>query len=190
MHVALTGTPGTGKTGIGEQLRNIGYFVLNLNNIADRQKFFIEYDTERDTHEVDIERLNIYLSSELVNLNKRMHPITDKAETIFIEGHLSHYIDLVGIVIVLRCHPDILRTRLESKSWPEEKIRENLEAEALDVITIESVEKFGYDKVFEVDTTNDTVGKSVENIIKILNGDVTTFRVGKIDWSEVILKWY
>ena len=56
-------------------------------------------------------------------------------------------------IVVLRCRPDVLKQRLAPRKYREEKIRENAEAEALDVFLIETVEEFDPDQIFELDTT-------------------------------------
>ncbi len=47
-----------------------------------------------------------------------------------IDGHLSHLLP-VDAVIVLRCHPDVLRKRLAERGYPPEKIQANVEIELL-----------------------------------------------------------
>jgi adenylate kinase len=184
MIIALSGTPGTGKTAVSEQLRKKGYKVIDINKIAQEQNFFTEYDRSRETHEVDLGGLNEYLRKELPEL------AASGSTPLFLEGHLAHLFDFIDFVIILRCALDVLQERLNSKNWHEKKILENLEAEALDVITIEAVEKYGEDKVFEVDTSNVSIDIVLEKIQKIIEGDTDEFKPGKIDWSEEILKWY
>jgi adenylate kinase len=184
MIIALSGTPGTGKTAVSEQLRKNNYKVLDINKIAKEQNFLVSYDKSRDTHEVDLDGLNEYFHQELDRSELEGSP------PIFLEGHLAHLIDNIDGVIVLRCHPQILKERLQTKNWSETKIRENLEAEALDVITIEAVEKHGEDKVFEVDTSNVNIDIVSKKIQRIIDGETEEFKPGKVDWSEEILKWY
>jgi adenylate kinase len=184
MIIALSGTPGTGKTAVGEQLRNIGIQVLDINAIAQEYNFLTSYDQSRDTYEVDLEGLNEHLHEELIG------SILTKSTPIILEGHLAHLFDIIDYVIILRCAPDILKKRLKTKKWNEKKIFENLEAEALDVITIEAVDLHGEDKVFEVNTSNVDINNVIDNIKKIIKGDTEEFKPGRIDWSEEILKWY
>ena len=40
----------------------------------------------------------------------------------------------MNIAVVLRSRPSVLRSRLEARGWHSEKVRENVEAEAIDVI--------------------------------------------------------
>ena len=201
MIVAITGTPGTGKSTVSKQLRGKGYQVLDLNQIVLNEKLITGYDKVRDTSEVDLERLNKYLIKYLKiptkkKANKKSPGISKKNSKIslealvFLEGHIAHLLDILDIILVLRCHPTQLRQRLKDKAWSDSKLRENLEAEALDVISIESVEKYGQNKIFEIDTTSDKPAEVAKKLIGIVNGKVKGYEPGNIDWSEEILKWY
>ncbi|MDG6229460.1 MAG: NMP kinase, partial [Candidatus Thermoplasmatota archaeon] len=78
---------------------------------------------------------------------------------------------------------------LEEKGWKKEKIRENLEAEIIDVILCESVEVHSEAHVFEIDTTTATVEEIVENIdgwYKTGFSLPTSYKVGHIDWSDFL----
>ena len=72
--------------------------------------------------------------------------------------------------------------RLKKREWPDSKIQENVEAEALDLCTFESVEIHG-DKVHEVDTSDLDVDDVSEIIIQILNGN-KQLPPGKINFLE------
>jgi len=76
-------------------------------------------------------------------------------ESFWIEGHLSHRVDL-DYCIVLRTRPEVLEKRLKKRGYSEEKIRENVEAEAMDVILSEAYQRT---KVYEIDTTEKTLRK-------------------------------
>lgn len=174
MLVAISGTPGTGKTAVCERLRTDGYQVMDLNKLAFETESIIGVDPERDVDIVDTDAL-------------RKKVMELKNDLVFLDGHFSHLMG-VDISIVLRCNPDELKKRLEAKKWNEKKIRENVEAEAVDAITVESTES-GVDTL-EVDTTNRSAEQTEEAILKIVNGESEEFRLGQIDWSEVILNWY
>ena len=73
----------------------------------------------------------------------------DSDEILILEGHFSHH--FADWSIVLRLLPSELEARLEARGYSAEKIRENLEAEALDVILVEAVEICS--RVDEIDTT-------------------------------------
>jgi len=170
--IALTGTPGTGKTSVANILKRAlpDFNVVHLNEFLIDKKLYEGRDEKRDSYMVDVDRLR-----------KEVKRYFKSKEDLIFEGHLSHYLD-ADLVIVLRTNPKILKKRLESKGYSKEKVRENVEAEALDVILIESLE-IHEGKVREINTTNisvlDAAGK-VKDII-IGRGD---YEPGKIDWSE------
>ena len=120
MLVALTGTPGTGKSTVAEALSAQGHAVLEVNDLAKRHGLLRSKDLARDSYDLDLDEVQEALERE------------GFADGVLV-GHLSHLLD-VDMVIVLRCHPDALARRLEARGWPAAKVRENALAEALDVI--------------------------------------------------------
>jgi len=182
MIVALSGTPGVGKTSVSALLKNHGYTILSLNEIALDNKFIKGVDKERNSTILDIDRINEYISKAY-----------DTEKLVFIEGHASHLLKIIDKVILLRCHPTLLHKRLEEKGWKKEKIKENVEAEILDIILCEAVEFFSEQDIYEIDTTKKTVEAVSSSIIKIIQSDfkpLKNYTLGKIDWSEEILKDY
>ena len=123
MLIALTGTPGTGKTAISNILREKNFEVVDLNEITTNKNFLIGNDEKRDSRMIDVDSLNEYIKKNYKG-----------KDIVFIEGHLSHLLKSMDKVIVIRCHPDKLKKRLSKKGWKKEKIRENIEAEILDII--------------------------------------------------------
>lgn len=163
MRVAVTGTPGTGKTSATKLLEQ-KYNVIHINQLVKEKNLSKGYDEERN--------------SILVDLNAVERELPQNA---IIESHISHLFD-VDKVIVLRCHPRELKNRLKGKD--EEEIIENAEAEAIDTILIEAMEKF--DDVHEINTTNKTVEEVSKLIDKIIEGE-KELKPGEIDWSNWLI---
>ncbi len=174
MIVALTGTPGTGKSSVSSILRKKGYKVLDLNKIIEKHNFILDYDKERRCRVADIKKLNDYIQKQNKN-------------PIIVEGHITHLLS-VDTAIVLRCSPKILSKRLKKKKYAKKKIMENAEAEAVDAVTVEALERCK--NVYEIDTTKITQEKVAEAVEKILGGKFKNYEVGNVDWSEEILEWY
>ena len=181
MLIGLTGTPGTGKTSVCNLLKErYGYRVIHLNDLIREENLYSEVDEVRDTLVVDMDEVSARVF-QLVDVN-------NSNEVMILDSHMSHYI--ADIVIVLRTSPDKLRKRLSHRDYSDAKISENVEAEALDVILVESVE--WCDKVFEINTTDagvDGVVADIDAIIKaLLSGDdkdmLLKYSPGAFDWSE------
>lgn len=171
MRCAITGTPGTGKTSVSKVLRERGYNVIDMTQHIKDNNLREEYDAERDTYSVDVEKLN--------------DSLLDLDDCLF-EGHLAHYLD-VDMIIVMRCHPDELAQRLRKRGYSDSKVRENVEAELLDIILCESVESDI--PTYVVDTTGDSSEKTASIVEDIMKGNTILHLPDSIDWSEEMEKW-
>ncbi|MGM0404537.1 MAG: adenylate kinase family protein [Thermoplasmatota archaeon] len=171
MTTALTGTPGVGKTTVAECLKEEGYKVLDLNAFIDEKGLRGERDEIRQSDEVDISELRNHIRNHISKTS-----VND-----IVEGHLSHHLDLSPI-IVLRCSPKELRKRMASKDWPQRKIEENIQAEILDVVLIESLEYT--EEVYEIDTSEMDPEEVSNAVIKIMNNKVDNYSIGQVDWSD------
>ena len=186
MIIALTGTPGTGKTTACELIKGHSqyrkqFIIIDVNRLVLDEKLYTGKDETRDTYEADMDKLKVRVNQEI----EKKNPGVD----VILEGHLSHLLP-VDAVIVLRAHPVALRKRLgKRKNYSFQKVKENANAEALDVILVESTQE--NKNVFEIDTTNMNllfVVKSVISIIEALKQGKTPveFLPGKINWIEQV----
>ncbi|OPX58262.1 MAG: putative kinase [Methanomassiliicoccales archaeon PtaB.Bin215] len=173
MLIALTGTPGTGKSTVALGLQDKGWHVLEVNDLARRHGLLRSKDPTRDSYDLDLDELQDALEKEGFK------------DGIMV-GHLSHLLD-VDKIIVLRCHPDALAKRLEARRWAPAKVRENALAESLDIILAEAVDS-GL-PVFEVNTTELSPAETEAAVLEILAGEKEKYAVGNIDWSEEALRW-
>ncbi|RLF29895.1 MAG: hypothetical protein DRN05_00570 [Thermoplasmata archaeon] len=181
MLVGISGTPGTGKTSVSYLLKKNGYKIVDLNKTAIKKGFITGIDKKRNSKIIDIDRLDTYIKEKYAD-------ITD---IIFVEGHIAHLLQNIDKIIILRCHPDELKKRLIQKKWRKEKIMENIEAEILDIILCETTDIHPEENIFEIDTTQkpiETVAGSIIEIIKNEFKPMKKYNIGKIDWSEEILK--
>jgi adenylate kinase len=166
MMYGITGTPGTGKTSVGKELASRGYTVIRLAETTGPYR--LERDRDRDTVVIDEESWASDFS-----------PVDG-----FVEGHLAHLLPC-DLIVILRCRPDVLAERLRKRGYSEEKVRENAEAEAIDVILIECLEGFEARQIYELDTTDKTVRECSEMIEQFVRGERPP-SFGMIDWSEYL----
>ena len=162
MMIALTGTPGTGKTSVAHELQRRGVKVTHASDTV--QPYRLGADPERDTDIIDDERW--------VSEFKPVEGI--------IEGHLTHLLPADRIVI-LRCRPDVLKERLSKRGYSEEKIQENVESEILDVALAEAFDIHGQDILYEIDTTCMNIISCADMVEEIIRGTVKP-AVGIVDW--------
>lgn len=166
MRIALTGTPGTGKTTVAALLP---FRVIDINSLV-RAGLNLGVDPVRGCLEADMEAL-----AEL--FRNKTDSREEKEEITILEGHFSHR--FADWAVVLRLAPALLRERLMARGYSEEKIRENLEAEALDVILVEAVESCA--RVDEIDTTNRTPEEVADLVMRIIKGELR-LPPGQVDW--------
>jgi adenylate kinase len=179
MRIALTGTPGTGKTAMARLLREAGENVVDLNDVAASFGFLGPYDHRQRTREVDLDALARHLARTL-----------PKKGTVFLEGHYAHLLP-VDRAVVLRCAPATLRRRLSRRGYTRSKVRENSLAEALDGITIEAVAKLGRSRVYEIDTTKSNAKTSTAIVRRLARSGfrrAKKYRPGRIDFSDDIVR--
>ncbi|MCQ8894699.1 MAG: adenylate kinase family protein [Methanolinea sp.] len=163
MMVGITGTPGTGKSSIGRILSHRGYHVTEIGRTT--APYILGKDEQRDSLVIDEEKWACEF------------PAVEG----FVIGHLAHLL-ACDKVVVLRCDPGVLAVRLRHRGYGEEKVRENCEAEALDVILIETLELFPGEKILELDTTNQSPDESADIIEQFVRGEIPG-RYGGIDWT-------
>ncbi len=166
MRIALTGTPGTGKTAVAGLLP---FRVIDLNAVVRDEGLSLGRDEDRGCLVADVDALAERLED--------LAPEEDD-EIVVLEGHFSHH--FATEAIVLRTRPKVLRERLALRGYTEKKIRENLEAEFLDVILVEAAE--WCDRVSEIDTTGRSPQESADLVAKILRREIDLLP-GDIDWT-------
>jgi len=186
MTIAISGTPCTGKTSTATLLAdNYRFKVINLNQEIKDCKLYENYDQGSESYVIDIETL----------INSVDDIIEQKGENknLIIEGHLAHHLPQAELLFVLRTHPAQLKQRMKEKRWSEEKIDENLQAEALDLILQEAIDERGDElAICEINTTKRNAAETAEIIKGLVAAergentkvDPEDYRPGQVDWSS------
>ncbi|MFB6172420.1 MAG: adenylate kinase family protein [Haloarculaceae archaeon] len=166
MRVALTGTPGTGKTTVADRLAG-DLDVVHLNDVIREEGLASGRDPDRDSLIADLDALRERVAD---------------CEDVLFESHLAHHLP-VDRVIVLRCHPDELADRLGGRGWSAEKVRENVESERLDLLLSEAVAEHGLDSVYELDTTGRSPDAVADDVAAVLAGERDP-SAGEVDFFD------
>lgn len=174
MILAVSGVPGTGKTSVARLLaKKLDANLIEVRKLVDSGKIKHGYDRKRKTRTVDVSGMKKAVKEKIIK---------DKIN--IVESHLSHLID-ADLVVILRTNPPELKKRLEKRKWSRAKIRENVEAEIVDEITIEALDIRGKSRVLEIDTSGKKPGETAGLIAKLLKRqiDYREYLAGKTDWS-------
>lgn len=166
MLITISGTPGTGKTAAAKILaKMIHARLISTNYLLRKYGIKVSYDKTRKTKIIDTKKLSKAAKKE-------------KGDVIF-EGHLSHFAR-ADVSIVLRTSPRELEKRLKRKGWNKRKINENVEAEALGIISHEA-------GGMEIDTTGKSAKRTAETIARIIKSK--RHKRKRIDWTKAYKKY-
>jgi adenylate kinase len=162
--VALTGTPGTGKSSVAKRL-------------------------PPDLPAVEVQELALQLGAgrrwgrrsvevDLAALRRAFRRFARTTPTGVVVGHLAHFLP-VRYVIVLRCHPRELDRRLRKARRSARDRGANVLSEALDIVLVEALASGA--PVREVDTTR----RSITGVARIVAGLVRrrpAASYGRVRW--------
>jgi len=140
MIIAVSGTPGTGKTRLAKSFVKKGFVYVDLKNIKGISS---GYDKKRKCRIID----TTMMVKKVIVLIKK-----NPEKSFVFDSHLSHYIPkkYVDLCIITKCSLKTLQKRLVKRGYSKKKIQENLQSEIFDVCLNEAKE-FGH-KIKIVDT--------------------------------------
>ena len=172
--VAVSGTPGTGKSVFARALaKKLGAQLVDLNALIRKRKIYrkdVDGTLIADPRKVRVEFERL--------IKSLLAPVV-------VEGLLAHLLQprYVTHVVVLRTKPSVLKKRLRKRGYSAKKIKDNVESEALSIILWEAVKNHGMKKVYQIDTTKLKAQSAVKLFLNALAGKIS-LRPGKIDWLE------
>lgn len=200
LRVAVTGTPGTGKSTatdrLADRLADVAEAaepapptgtadaplldddcvdVVHLNDVIGEAELYDDVDEERDSVVVDLDALNAWVED---------YVDASDALVVVLDSHLAHHLD-ADRVVVLRCQPEALEQRLLDRGEPPAKATENAESEALDVVLGEAVEIHGPDAVYEIETTDSDPDAVADEIAAVVTGDRAP-SAGTVDYIDYL----
>lgn len=168
MRIALTGTPGVGKSTVAGLLEEAGETVVDLTAWAKEHDAVADTDSDGtvviDTGRIDLDAF---------------------PEDCIIDSHMAHAL-AVDMVWLIRCDPRVLRGRLESRGYSESKVQENLEAEAMDLILQEALD--GAAVVVQRDGTHRTPEELVASFALSRTEALKSHDLDDVDWSDQLLE--
>ncbi|MBT4981435.1 MAG: AAA family ATPase [Euryarchaeota archaeon] len=110
--IGIIGTPGCGKTTLCAQLE---LPVISLRDFALQHGCLGPIESD-GAAPIDVEKLaKLWQQPSQLSL---------------VDSHLAHHMP-VDAIVVLRCHPDELKSRLELRNYSAEKVQANVEVEML-----------------------------------------------------------
>ncbi len=165
MIISLSGTPGTGKSTVGDKVaKRLGYSVIELSD-------FIKHGSELEAS-VSLNELNNIAKSKL-------------KENSIIISHLAHMLTLgkIDLFIVLRCNPLKLIKRLKKRGYSKSKIYDNAMFEALDGTYIEATEL--HKNVIQIENTKN-LNLTIKQIVSFIETGKKPNKFNK-DYSKYLL---
>tara|TARA_B110000003_G_C16618886_1_gene522327 strand:+ start:254 stop:796 length:543 start_codon:yes stop_codon:yes gene_type:complete len=149
--IAISGTPGSGKTSLSKLFESNDVPVYSVKQLAEQYQCIGSEDQSDGAQEIDIHKL----SDEWENKESGL---------VIIEGHLSHFLDLDAIVL-LRCNPKEIETRLNTREYPNQKVKANCEWELIAGNWSELLEFEIELPIIELDSTS----QSPEELFQLVN---------------------
>ena len=173
--IAISGTPGTGKSVVAKALGScLGLPVIALNELVREHALGRgSYDGSMVVDEKGV---------------REVLKATDMPSVV--EGHFADLApaDRVSRLFVLRCRPRELADRLAPRSYSLEKLRENILAEGLDACLIDAVTALTEERVSEADTTGRSPEDVAAELEKMLRGELIPPMPGRFSHLEEALE--
>ena len=178
MIIMLTGTPGTGKTAIGGIMaEDLGCTLLSSSRLLRAAGGTHPDPTGRYTEVID-ESILARIAADLAESSSKGSCII--LETVYPDLWLDieEFYSETALIVLLRCNPLELESRLRRRGWPRGKIIENVVAEALNELA-EVLLPWSHSTI-ELDTTGLDPKQAYDRLLDSIYSWNTGIR---IDWT-------
>lgn len=165
-HVAVSGTPGTGKSTICkmaiEKLDSSQFEYVNVGELCTQQGLLSNRDEQRDSWVVDEDAM-VDAIEELIRQKPDIHFLLDYHGCEFWPEKW------IAGVFVVRTDNTILFERLEARQYAQSKIEENVQCEIFGSLLEEAMEAYNPKIVFQLqnDTQNE-LKKNVDTLVEYM----------------------
>ena len=156
-NILITGTPGTGKSVLCQNLSELTNMnCINIGELVATKELHCGRDENRDCWIIDDDKV----CDELEDIMVKGNNIIDHHGCEFFPERWFH------LIIVLRTKTEVLYERLEARNYHTEKIRENMQAEIMQVILENARES--YDVNIIVELPSNTIEDMESNVQRIV----------------------
>ena len=138
--ILLCGTPGTGKSYIGELLvsslgKSASLKIINISDLVCKEELYSSFDEYMNSFVIEGKKLKKRLRELILEV---------RTDILIIESHTINVIPrkLVDLVILLKTSTNIHFDRLVSRGYSNEKIQENIDCEIMQVVHEDVVNRF------------------------------------------------
>lgn len=154
MIIVISGSVGVGKTTIAQLLaQKLNVECIELNEVA--KNFKIEKNNKLQTFDFDIKKCLDYIEKTYTN-------------NYILEGHFAHLLkpEFVDILIVINRDISQLHTEYIQRGYNEQKIKDNLEVETLNVCFYEAEEEgFDEEQLIVIENTSNDEDIDLDDIV-------------------------